>query len=76
VSDSHDPEFGTGDNVQAIRDALAELYAKLSRVLRRAKPMWILDLLRADLPRPVTATLTEREWRLLRFAIERATDSI
>ena len=33
-------------------------------------------LVRSQLSNPIAATLTEREWRLLRFAVERARDSI
>lgn len=76
VSDSYDPEWGTGTNVNRICDALVEVYRRLGDVLGRQPPLHILDLLDSDLPKPITATLSEREWRLLRFAAERALDSI
>lgn len=76
VSDAYDPEWGTRANAQPIIDALSDLYGKLSKLLGDRPPMFIVDLVNADLPETCTATLTEKEWRLLRFAIERASDSI
>lgn len=76
VSDSYDPEWGTAANGDAIRTSLQHMHAQLGGVLSYAAPMYVLDLLDADLPRPITATLTEKEWRLLRFACERAAESV
>ena len=75
VSDSYDPEFGTAANADEIRDALASVYTRLSKIIG-AEPLYIMDLVRADLQRPIAAKLTEKQWRLLRFAIERAKESI
>ena len=76
VSDSYDPEWGTAANGDEIRDALSDVYDRLSGILGGREPMWIMELVGADLPTPIAATLSEREWRLLRFACERAQDSI
>jgi hypothetical protein len=76
VSDSYDPEWGTGANGDSIREELDELYIRLSTVLGEQRPIYILDLVHAEFPRPINATLTEKDWRLLRFAVERAKDSI
>lgn len=76
VSDSYDPEFGTSENSLEIDIALEKDYNKLSDILGQRDPLFILDLVEADLPAKITATLTEKEWRLLRFAVERARDSI
>jgi hypothetical protein len=76
VSDSYDPEWGTGENASLITEALDEVYDRLSGVLGHREPMFILDLVRSDLPTPIAATLTEKEWRLLRFAVECAGESI
>ena len=76
VSDSYDPEFGTADNCAKIDEALAGVYAKLSGILDNQPPLYILDLVDAELPAQIYASLSEREWRLLRFAIERARESI
>lgn len=77
VSDSYDPEWGTGANAGEIVDAIQAVYDKLSVILGNQPPLWILDLVRSEsLNRIIEAKLTEREWRILRFACERAKDSI
>lgn len=76
VSDAYDPEFGTAAKAHQIRDALTDTYATVSNVLGNKPPLFIADLVRADLPALVTATLTERQWRIIRFALERAGESI
>lgn len=76
VSDSYDPEWGTGANADAIGEALDRLYVEVSAILGDVPPMYVLDLVRADLPTPITATLTERQWRIIRFALERAEESL
>lgn len=76
VSDSYDPEWSTSANAGEIDDALKEVYDRLSGILGHREPKYILDLVRDDLPTPISATLSEKEWRLLRFAVERARESI
>jgi hypothetical protein len=76
VSDAYDPEWGTVANAALIEEALDKVYRHLTRVLGRASPIFVLDLVAADLKQPITATLTEKEWRLLRFAVERAKESL
>ena len=76
ISDNYDPEFGTGTNASKIDDALENVYDRLTGILGGRGPMDIRKLVTAKLPTPISATLTEREWRLLRFACERARDSI
>ena len=76
VSDSYDPEWGSSSNVVEIIEALDEVYPKISNILGNQPPMFILDLVKADLPEPINATLTTKEWRIIRFALERARDSI
>lgn len=77
VSDSYDPEWGTGDNADQIQEAIQKVYDKLSGILDGRPPMYILDLVRSNqLNKRINATLTEKEWRILRFACERAKESI
>lgn len=76
VSDSYDPEWGTGDNAAKISSALTSVYGIVSGVLGLQKPVYIGDLVGMDLPTPITATLTEKQWRIIRFALERARESI
>jgi hypothetical protein len=77
VSDAFDPEWSTSENAHNIRDALSKVYDKLSFVLGNRKPIYILELIDAEnLNDEIAALLTEQEWRILRFACERAMDSI
>lgn len=84
VSDSYDPEFGTAANVDEIRESLQAMYAKLSDIIERGigpgrnpQPIHILQLVRArELSSRIPATLNEREWRVLRFALERSMESL
>ena len=76
VSDALDPEWGTAANADEIREALTAAHREVSAVLGWRDPLYILDLVRSDLPTPIPATLTERQWRLIRFALERAGESI
>ena len=76
ISDSYDPEWGSSSNVAEIVEILDEVYAKVANILGGQPPMFILDLVKADLPEPIDAILTTKEWRIIRFALERARDSI
>lgn len=76
VSDSYDPEWGTAANGQKIKNNLAAIYDRVSRILGGRQPMFILDLVDAGLYTKMSATLTERQWRIIRFALERAIESV
>ena len=76
VSDSYDPEWGTSANAELIHCALQDLYDKLSAKLGDKPPIYILDLVKLDLPMEKSITLTEKELRLLRFALERSQESL
>lgn len=76
VSDSYDAEFGTGENASEIRDSLKAVYDVMTGVLSNEPPMYIIDLVRAYLPRKIHPCLTEKQCRLIRFALKRAMDSI
>lgn len=80
VSDSYDSEWGTSSNCGEIKEALDEMYEEVSAILGHVQPMYILDLVRAkhldDEKLDIEATLTEWEWRIIRFALERAKDSL
>ncbi len=45
-------------------------------MLDDALPIWVGDLVDRTLPRVITASLTEWQWRMIRFALERAGESI
>jgi hypothetical protein len=77
VSDSYDPEFGTGANAQEVREALSELYQMLSSHLSDKSLHNIVRVAQSKDGDPLTSCkLTERDIRLIRFAIARAWDSI
>ena len=76
VSDAFDPEWGTRARAQNILDTLESVYARLSHILEDQPPKYILDLVDEDLPTRIVATLSEKEWRLLRFSVERAMESL
>lgn len=78
VSDSFDPEWGTSANAEPISDAIETLYDRVSGILCGRKPMDIRKLAKQEgrLTTPIPATLTEWDWRIIRFALERAGESI
>lgn len=76
VSDSIDPEWGTSSNAAEIEDALTFMHKKLGDVIG-APPKYIVEVVCTMDPGPaITATLTEQEWRILRFACERARENL
>ena len=76
ISDSLDPEWGTSSNAAEITESLDRVYSKITNILCGQSPMFIIDLVKTDLPEPINATLTTKEWRIIRFALERARDSL
>lgn len=74
VSDSYDPEFGTVQNVFELDEALKAVYERVTAVLSGQPPLPILDVVKGEFPTVIPATLSEREWRLIRFALETARD--
>ena len=78
VSDAYDPEFGTAANAAEIQDAIECVYDRLNGVLGGAPPVCIIELVSKRLgeTKQISATLTEYEWRILRFACERAGESV
>lgn len=77
VSDSYDPEWGTGDNREKIACAMKDVYGEISNILGNPPPVFILQLLEQKmLDGSVTATLSIKQWRIIRFALERAGDSL
>jgi hypothetical protein len=72
VSTSYDPEWGSGEVADEIDLALETVYKELTVILAGQEPNYILNVVRGETGEYIQATLTEREWRLLRFSIERA----
>lgn len=81
VSDSYDPEFSTGSRATAVREAIMTQRDKFTKVLGD-KLLPIVDIANDEfectLPPGASRrfTFTEREMRIIRFALNRAIDSI
>lgn len=75
VSDSYDPEWGTSYNSMLIDEALEGMHRKLGELIG-SPPRFILEVVLDEAGGAMTATFTEQEWRILRFACERARESI
>jgi 16S rRNA C1402 N4-methylase RsmH len=75
VSDSYDPEFGTGANAhdvaQAIRQVRERVTLKLGPELHN-----IVAVAQGDPGRTHNVEFTERELRVIRFALNRALETI
>ena len=80
TSDSMDAEWGTRAAADEITEALAGMYNKVSKVLGDKPPKFILDVVRGEEGSRsggfLTGVFSGREWRIIRFAIERAGESI
>ncbi len=78
ISTGYDPEWGSCYNRDQIEDVLTDIYRKVSTILSNEPPMYVVELAWAEnLDRVLPAEqLTEQEWRLIRFAIERAIQSL
>jgi hypothetical protein len=78
ISDAYDPEWGTRANAQAILEAIDTLHDRVTGVLGGREPIDIRKLAEQqdELTTAINATLSEWEWRIIRFALERASDSI
>ena len=78
ISDSFDPEWGTSSAAEPIIDSIEELYERVSEVLGKTDPIYVKTLAgqKDELNTPIQATLTEWEWRIIRFSLERAKESI
>lgn len=82
ISASYDPEWGTSEKAGEIRESLQEMYELVSEIIdrdkpERSKPIDIRCLVSArELSGRIPATLKERQWRLIRFALERSLESI
>lgn len=77
VSDSYDPEFGTGANAQEVAEAIRALRDRASKALGTEELKNILEVIRGKNGKDKTLLIrNERELRILRFALNRALESI
>jgi len=74
ISDSIDPEFGTGANAGDINDALTRVCDRLSQFLGERKH--IVQVVHGKAGPLRAVAFSEREWRLIRFGLERARETV
>jgi hypothetical protein len=74
VSDSYDPEFSTGANAQDVREAIIEARDLLAYGLGDLKN--IVQVVHGKEGQLRAITLSERQRRVVRFALNRAIESI
>ena len=81
VSDSYDPEFSTSENADAVRDAIKKQRDRLSKVLG-PQLLPILDIVDDSFEHTLplkfrrTVTFSERDLRIIRFALNRAIETV
>lgn len=78
VSDSYDPEFGTAANAYDVREAVTQLRDRVSDAIGDEQLKNILTVVHgaAGPHKSLVVATNERELRILRFALNRALDSI
>ena len=77
VSDGFDPEFGTGANAHDVRSAIEEVRDRLCKSLGDRKNILEVVHGKSGEPRHKRGfTLTERDRRVLRFALERSLETL
>ena len=76
VSDSYDPEFGTGENANTVREAIQETADYASAPLSRELKYIVTVAESHDDRRLYTLQFTEREIRIIRFCMNRALETI
>ena len=77
VSDAYDPEFGTAANAAEVHEAIRKLRDRASDALGTEELKNILEVARGKNGKDKTLLIrNERELRILRFALNRAMESI
>lgn len=76
ISDGYDPEFGTAANAAEVEEAVRAVCQRITDVIGSKQLRNILDVIHGPPGPSFTATLSEREWRILRFAVNRALASL
>lgn len=76
VSDSYDPEFGTGANADDVRKAIADTGRVIDRAIGRELKDIVQVVQGEDGEDRVTVTFSERQLRVIRFCLIRAHESV
>lgn len=75
VSDSYDPEFGTGANAEDVRMAIDGVVDKINKKLG-PELMEIVGVVHGCHGARSQFSLSEREMRIVRFSLNRALETI
>ncbi len=77
VSDSFDPEFGTGANAHDVKYAIGQVVKKIEVQALMNKPVKnIVEVVHGPTGALHAGPLTEREWRVIRFCLNRTLEEI
>ena len=76
VSDSYDPEFGTGANAADVREAIKAATEKIAFAANLGDLKNIVQVVHGKAGRLTGITFSEKEWRVIRFALNRALESM
>ncbi len=76
VSDSYDPEFGTGANAEAVREAVREVRQRVTDAIGSDLLQNIVEVARGAPGPSFAVRLSERELRILRFCLNRALEDV
>jgi len=75
VSDSYDPEFGTSSNCQLVKDEIKKQVDKIGELLG-PRLKYIVSVCEGPQGKGKTLRLTEKELRVIRFALNRALETL
>jgi len=75
VSDSYCPEFSTSSNRQLVADAIQEQVDKITELLG-PELKYIVSVCAGPQGKGKTIRLTEKELRVIRFALNRALETL
>ena len=75
VSDSYDPEFGTGANADDVKDAIKHIVAEFGKHLG-PELKYIVGVVQGPEGKRIKFALSERDMRVIRFGLNRALESI
>lgn len=75
VSDSYDPEFGTGANAEDVREAIKGIVDRIGNVLG-SELKSIVTVAQGPDGKQTKWLLSERDMRVIRFGLNRALESI
>lgn len=76
VSDSYDPEFGTGAVAAEVASAIREVRRVVTESIGSEELKNIVEVVRSKDPELESIMFSERELRIIRFCLDRALESI